>query len=179
MRASAEDLLISRSMTNKALICLTDSAAVGALWSRVKWKNLRRSRAQQAAPTMWICDCFVEGDLGRDARRHDCAKPAQQIDPFYRNPHGGLHWSSPDGYAKIFVNTFHYGGFPKLFLQSWRPARPSAVKSRRRWRAVHQRSSSARSAPTSPLLQLHERTRSYTDCIPLATFASESSSTAA
>jgi asparagine synthase (glutamine-hydrolysing) len=32
---------------------------------------------------------------------------------------------------------------------------------------------------TSPLLQLHERTRSYTDCIRLATFASESSSTAA
>jgi len=30
-----------------------------------------------------------------------------------------------------------------------------------------------------PLLQLHERTRSYTDCIRLATFASESSSTPA
>jgi hypothetical protein len=119
-------------MTNNALIRLTASAAIGALWSRVKSKNLRRPRAQQAAPTIchdlqllrrerlnsaWI-NPAQPPNLGRDARRHDCAKRAQRIDLFYRNPHGGLHRSSPDEYAKIFANTFHVEdmeGFPNCF----------------------------------------------------------------
>lgn len=77
----------------------------------------------------------------------------------------------------IFVKTFHLEGLPNCFFN---PGAGVTIGSEVVGDGVlFINDRHPRAAPTSLLLQLYERTRSYKDCIRLATFASESSSTAA